>query len=67
MPVGITDSTESPFTYCAIVNWPITLLPLVTSVARIDAICVVAVTGTSSLTVAWPFWSVVTVTVCTEA
>ena len=54
-PVGITDSTELPLMNCAIVNWPTTLLPSVTSVARIVAICVAAFTGTTSRTVALPF------------
>ena len=37
VPVGMTDRIELPLTNCAIVNWPTTLLPLVTSVARIVA------------------------------
>jgi hypothetical protein len=61
VPVGITDSTVLPLTNCAIVNWPTTLLPLVTSVARIVAICVAALFGTTMRTVALPFWSLVTV------
>ena len=39
----------------------VTLLPLVTSVARIVAICVAALFGTTMRTVALPFWSLVTV------
>ena len=54
-PVGITESTELPFTNCAIVNCAITLLPVVTSVARIVANCVTAVEGTRIVTAARPF------------
>ncbi len=63
VPVGITDSTELPLMYCAIVNCPSTLLPDTTSVARSVANCVAAFTGTRIVTAARPFWSVCTVTV----
>ena len=63
LPFGMTDSTVDPSVTCWIVNAPVTSLPLVTSVARIVAICVTALTLTASPTSALPIESVTTVCV----
>ena len=50
---------------CAITNWPVTWLPVVSSVARSSAICVGVVAGTAMITRASPLAS--DTTVCVEA
>jgi hypothetical protein len=53
--VGETDRTEAPSLNATIVKLLLIAFPLATSVARSVAICVVALTGTCSVTTAKPF------------
>ena len=63
-PVGMTDSTAEPSVSCWIVKLPVTWLPVVTSVARMVAICVDGVDVDGEADAApLPFESVTTVSV----